>query len=199
MSRKLVFSLIVGYFVAALAVSLFIETQKPFASFSITNAAFLARVLGGAIGIYAMSGAIPVVVWAFFRFRTACAHGPLIAWGLLTVLASVLTEEGYRFDREQRIRELASQTLLAGRDRDDFIRAAKLACVERQQQSSLNRQAGATIQQIAAYCDCVIGALARSITIDEVVDMAKNGKPSASLQEKGDRLAPGCSRSVLGR
>jgi hypothetical protein len=198
MSRKFVISFVVGYFLAALAVSLFIEMQKPFASFSITNPIFVGHVLGGALGIYAMSGAIPIIVWAFFRFRLASAHGPLIAWGILFVLAAIATEEGYRFDREQEIKELASKSVLTSRDRDYLGGKLKSGCIERQQQATINGHARATNQQMTAYCDCFANALIRSMTVEEIVGIA-SGKPSASVQAKSDRLGPECSRSTLGR
>jgi hypothetical protein len=63
----------------------------------------------------------------------------------------------------------------------------------------MNRQAGITDQQVDTYCQCYADAMAKQMTVEDITYLAKNNRPSVSLQEKADKIAPTCTRSALGR
>jgi hypothetical protein len=106
-------------------------------------------------------------------------------------------EVGDRYNRDQKLN--AQLGSLVGKDRDDFVRQTKLACTASQKQSQLNRQVGVTDAQIGVYCDCYANAISKTVTVDELRYFALNGKAPASMQEKVDQTAPGCTSQAFRR
>jgi hypothetical protein len=99
-SRKGISLVLGGYFLAALAVAVLEHLQEPFPQW---NLATVSHAVGAAIGLYVLSGILPVIGWAFGRFRAHNAFLPLFVWGLLGVAVGGFSFLGQRFDREQEI------------------------------------------------------------------------------------------------
>jgi hypothetical protein len=197
--RKTVLLVVSSYFLAALALAVFLEMRKPFASWAKLFEAYpLASIFGAAVGLFLVSGLIPIVVWAFRRFRTEKARGPLYAWFVLLFIFGFIVAYGQSFDLERKIEQIG-RTALTGKHRQDFIVAARHGCTKTQRQDPLNRQVGVTDAQISAYCDCYANALANHLTPDEIVYYAKFGKPSATTQRKIEDLLPTCTRAAAGK
>jgi uncharacterized membrane protein YhaH (DUF805 family) len=199
MSRKAVFLVVGSYFLAAFALAVFLEMRKPFATWAkLFDAYPLGSIIGAAVGLFLVSGLIPVAVWAFRRFRAENASGPLYAWLALLVIFGFMVAYGQSFDLERKLGQIG-RTTLTGKHRQDFVVGARRGCIGTQQQDPLNRQAGVTDAQISAYCDCYANALANNLTPDEIVHYAKFGKPSAATQRKIEELLPTCTRAAIGK
>src|SRR5207253_10566683 len=69
MSRKTIGTVLVLYFIVALAFSLFIEWGDPLRIIG-SNAAFVGRVAGVTASYFLLPAIIPMIVWAFRRLRT---------------------------------------------------------------------------------------------------------------------------------
>jgi hypothetical protein len=111
-----------------------------------------------------------------------------------------LSATGTFYDRNEEINRSASNIAsLSGADYDTFVRSTQQSCGVAQRQSQINRAAGITDQQIAAYCQCYATAMAKEVTADEIGYMARNGKPSESFRQKADRLLPTCTHVATGR
>jgi hypothetical protein len=197
MSRKAVAITLLAYFLAALAYGLFIEMQRPLSTLNL-GPDFVGSVVGQAIGVFALGGLLPLVGWAFLRFRAERAVGPMIVWAVLSVGVMYFNALGLKWEQEQEIATLLGKVAVAGRDRDDFVRIAKRFCIDRQAESQLNRQSGATTAQIDAYCDCFADGMLKLMTADDFWFFVSNGKPSTDLQTRIDRFAQTCSRSAMG-
>jgi hypothetical protein len=91
MSRKAVALVILSYFVAALAFGAFLELQEPFASFNLSSPVFVGGAVGSAGAVFTLSAIIPLIVWAFGRFRAQRAGGPLVLWAILGVITATFS------------------------------------------------------------------------------------------------------------
>jgi len=194
-ARKTVLLIVGLFFLAALILAIFLEMRKPFATWS--NLAY-AHAVGAALGLWLLSGLLPIAVWAFRRFRANNAGGPLYAWFVLLVGLGGLYAFGQHYELEQKI-EQYGRTALTDKHRQGFIVGARNGCIKTQRQDPLTRQAGITDAQISSYCECYANALADQLTPDEVVYYAKFGKPSATTQRKIEDLLPTCIRTAVGK
>jgi hypothetical protein len=105
LSRKTICVLFIAYFVAEFCVSLIKEANRP--SFNGIDAAAIAGVLGGATVGYLVSGALPILGWAFARFKSQYALLLFVAWATLAVVEIYVEELGYRANnRETQVREV---------------------------------------------------------------------------------------------
>lgn len=199
MSRKAVALVILLYFVAALAFGTFLELKKPFASFNLSDPVFVGRAIGSAGAVFILSGIIPLIVWAFGRFRAQKAGGPFVLWAILGVVMATLSSVGFNFDLQQKINTELNKFEITGKDRDAFIRDAKIGCVDTQRQSILNRQIGITDRQIDVYCTCFASGLVNLVTREELRYLVVNNKQAPSLEEKAARYAPTCRRAAFAR
>lgn len=196
MSRKAIALVLFGYFVAAVAAGFFIEMQKPFAKLEIMTSA---TALGAGFGLFVIAGILPLIFWAFGRFRKERAAGPLCAWAIIGIIVGFFSYKGTMFDQDLRVDTWTKQLNLSGKDRDDFVRNANQGCIRTQRQSALNQQIGIFEQQISAYCGCYADALTKVVTADDLRFFAMNGKPSAAMREKIDQILPTCSSAAVGR
>jgi hypothetical protein len=170
---------------------LILEANRPF--FNGFNMAVIYSALGAATAFYVISGALPMLGWAVARFKSEFALTPFMIWPFLAVGVFFLAEKGNRFDREMIVADFAKGVLISGKEKDDFVRTTKIGCVDKQRSSTLNVQISSEAQiSISLYCACYSKAIADVITLDELKYLAMNGRPSSSLQEKADRLAPVC-------
>jgi hypothetical protein len=49
-----------------------------------------AGVLGGTLGTFLLAGIIPLIVWAFLRFRSSAANAVIRWWAILIVAVTLL-------------------------------------------------------------------------------------------------------------
>ena len=189
MTRKTISLVLLFYFLIAVAFATVMHALQPFPAW---DTAAISGLVGEAISIFVMAGVIPLIIWAFGRFRAANAAPAMIAWGILGVILAALNGIGTLYDRNLAVDEAAKSFVLAGKDRDDFLRQSKRGCVDTQNRSALNRQIGFTAQQIDTFCACSADALSRAITVEEFRYLALNGRLSASLQSKADQISQSC-------
>ncbi len=201
MSRKAIWITLAIYLLVSLAFSVIFQLTKiPSYSGPHAEAAFIAAAIGGAAFAFIGAGLVPMIVWAFMRFRAQKAGGPFVVWGFLAVVVMGLATAGNLYDRQQAITAAANNIAsLTGGDYDDFVRSTRRSCVDRQRKSQINRASGVTDQQVNAYCQCYATAIAKEVTPEEVAYLYRNNTPSESFRQKAERLAPTCSRLALGR
>ncbi len=201
MSRKAIGVTLTIYLLVSLAFGLFYQLTKiPSYSGPHADAALIGGVIGGAALPFIGAGLIPIIVWAFGRFRADKAGGPIMIWGFLAVLVMGLAAAGTLYDRQQAITTTASNIAsLTGGDYDAFVRSTRQSCVENQRKSQINRASGVTDQQITAYCQCFATAMAKEVTADEVAYLYRNNAPSETFRQKADKAAPLCTHLALGR
>ena len=199
MSRNAVALVILSYFVAALAFGIFLELQEPFAFFNLGNPVFVGGAVGTAGAVFSLSAIIPLIVWAFRRFRAQRAGGPLVLWVILGVIVATLSGVGFNFDLQQKINTEVNHFEITGKDRDAFIRDEKIGCVDTQRQSSLNHEIGITDQQIDVYCTCFASGLVNLVTREELRYIVVNNRQPPSLEEKAARYAPTCRQAAFAK
>jgi hypothetical protein len=195
MSRKIIASVLVGYFLAAFAYVLFIQLSKPFGK---PNFATMMEALGGGSALFLISGLLPIIGWAFARFRREKAYAVLGAWWVIGIIVGLFAGQGMKFDYESKI-DVWSKQSLTGKDRSDFVRSTNRGCVETQRQSDFNRQMRITEKQIDDYCGCYAEELTRALTADDLRYFAANGRPTAAAQQHIDRISQTCIKVTLGR
>lgn len=193
-----VWKFILGLFAIAIAIAVFIHMQKPLATWSgLAQAETLGEITGSAVGLFIVAGLLPVVVWAFGRFRAKSAPAPLFVWFVLLLGAGAMLGYGQNI-RAEKIYQAMQGAALDDKARHGFISATRSSCIETQTQHPLNQEGGATADQIAAYCDCYANGLGQEITADELIYFAKNRKPSPSTQITIEQLQPICIREAIG-
>ena len=200
MSRTKILLVLVCYFAAALAFGLFVETNKPGALFDPRYSGFDIKLIGVAVGLYVVSGLLPLLYWASDRFRAEKAARPLFAWAFLGVVFMVISGGTTVLDRNSDTSHVArSLASVTGIDHDAFVKSTTTSCIKEQRQSRTNGQSSETEKQIVDYCECFSGAMDKEVTADEMVFLASNGKPPDSYQEKADKIAASCRQSAYGQ
>jgi hypothetical protein len=100
MSRKAIGITLTIYLLVSLAFGLFYElTSKPYYRGPHADAAFIGGVIGGGALPFIGAGLIPVIVWAFMRFRADKAGGPIMIWGFLGVVVMGFAAVSTLYDR----------------------------------------------------------------------------------------------------
>jgi hypothetical protein len=173
MSRKAIWLLCFGYLAAAVAFAGFEAWLDPLSGY--IPAALVGHIVGGGIGIFAMAGVLPLIIWAFLRFRAVNAAA----------------------EREQKLAAMTPNGVFAGKDRVDFLRSAKLSCAQKQRENPLTAKIGLSERKILAYCDCLAEGLAEAITVDELRTAVTTGKQAASFLDKTTMMGNFCSQQVL--
>jgi len=189
-------ALVIGiYFLVAVSYGLFNQLREPHA--------VVAAVVGSAVGtglfVLVLSGIIPIIIWAFLRFRSPNAVGPLAVWGVLGAIVIWFNWVGSEFGRQEKIETATVGIVAGGKDRDDFVRGTRNSCVLNQRENQINRQGGVTSAQIDAYCSCLAEAVAKVVSVDDLKHVAATGKPSTDMQARIDQIAMICGRTALGR
>ena len=111
MSHKTVRIVIAVYFFIALAFATVMGATDPLTlSQSYPLVARTSNVLGMAGGVFVASGLIPIIIWAFKRFRAADAFIPLFIWsallGIIVLFEGIETfRDRERQDRRDRDRD----------------------------------------------------------------------------------------------
>ena len=141
MSRAAVTATFIGYFLAALAFSAFVQAQRPFPSLSVIT---ISEATGkNALAVYATPAILPIIIWAIFRFRSVDARGPMILWGCLGIAVCYLNYRGTRHFQEDELVEWSTGAL--GNNRAAFVTNAAKTCVETQSKMALARHDRLTI------------------------------------------------------
>jgi hypothetical protein len=178
-SRAAIVVALVAYFAVALASAAFIEFGNATPSISMT--ARFAGIVSDAAAQYALSGILPLLLWAGFRFKAEEAHGPIILWGILGAVFLYFT-----YHSEMAFRRLAEN------GRAEFIEKLSNACVRRQTDSALNKKEGITRHQLNAYCRCYANSLSALATTSELRNFAQNGSAPSGFENKVQQAAGQC-------
>jgi hypothetical protein len=186
MSRKTIWLLAALYFMAALAFTVFHVLTNPF--LSDLNVPVAAKVVGGAVLLYAGASLLPLLGWALYRFNPLYARWSMLSWAFLGIALAYSFEIGVRLQRDVQISMLARNLALSD---------AKLSCLDSQHTSKFKSELGITEREISVYCGCVSEATAASVTTDELIYIATNGKAPQPLQERVAQLGQPC-RSLFG-
>jgi hypothetical protein len=199
MSRKKVAVLCLCYFAVLMAYALYSQLRQPFGFLTVGHPAVIGEMIGKAIAVYLMSGVIPIIIWAFFRFRAEYFGAPLLIWVILGVvcMAAIGVEEGR--ERRAELDRIASTPKLADADRSDFVRNFTKSCTAAQQANESNRAAGFTPQQLNAFCSCYGERMGDVVSTEEIRDFGITGQPSASFKEKIAQLQQPCVQAMLGK
>jgi hypothetical protein len=202
MSRRAIVAVLAVYVVVALGFGCALEWAKPL-PLDDTTTGFAGNALAIAAKAFLISGALPLLVWAWRRFGAEQAAGPLFVWGALGIVCMVLLGLGTFWNQKIAMgRAEANITSLSGSVHDTFVRSLNQGCVEnqrrRQSQGQGQDQDNVTIGQIKTYCHCFADAIAGQVTAEEIMELTRDGKPPASFDAKAEKIAPACSRLALG-
>lgn len=191
MSRTAVASILALYFVAALAFAAFVEMQSRVLA---VPAVVIGSIGGKAIAVFAVAGIIPLVVWAFFRFKAARAKGPLVLWASLGVILAFLGYRSQQADQRRDIEDFTNLTMTEPQ-RAEALRSGTQACAKTQGARLVSRQM-LTQQQLAPYCQCFVNQMFAAMTREERRHLAETGKPPDGIQPKVDQAAAACLTTV---
>jgi hypothetical protein len=196
-----------------LAVAMFCAVIKILATPEIADwrwGAIIGSFVGTVVVFLFLPGLVPLIYWAFRRFRADYAGAPIILWGyvgtffVILLFAGAASDGSIRFalipqnlgdffSDARRISQAASSiSSKSSKDYDDFIEVFRLSCVQSQRQSQLNRGLNIIDQQISSYCKCMVEEMRGEITADEIVYFTKTNKPPESIKNKIDRAAELC-------
>ena len=90
---------------------------------------YIAGALGSGMPLLVIAGLLPMIAWAFMRFRAEKAVGPFVAWGFLVVLLMGIGGKEVLYERQEAITTAAKNiTSLSGGDYDTFVRGARQSC-----------------------------------------------------------------------
>ena len=105
-----------------------------------------------------MSGLIPMIFWAFRRFRAERAALPFIGWAFLGVVLMGLATLGAFYQRDEQINRGVATGIanLSGANYDAFQWGFTKGCVNKQRSSQLYQKAGITERQIAISCQWLL-------------------------------------------
>ncbi len=199
LSRNTVRLIVSIYFFVALALAVFLEMRKPLATWTESlDASSFGAIIGAALGLFFASGTIPIVVWAFRRFRIKKASGPLYTWLVLLFIFGFLSVYGRSIEENEKIEEVI-KTLLIGENRKDFIAGARQSCIETERKRLVSNQVKADEALLSEYCGCFANALASDLSSDEIHYFAQFGKPSTTTRQKIEVLGRRCIRELVKR
>jgi len=131
MSKKAVSRAVAIYFGVAAALALFVLLTNP-ESADTRTAVNIGSFLGIAVLTPALAGILPLIFWAFGRFRPYTAPGPIIAWVFIGALFMIggMAEEFY--EGKLAISNIPTNiSAFFSNDTQTFIRVVKTSCVKR--------------------------------------------------------------------
>src|ERR1035437_1418301 len=127
---------IAGYLAGAAGFELF-EMQQDTLSAPVPLGGSIGHLVGAAFSLFGIAGILPMIIWAFMRFRGANAGGIFVLWAILAVVMAFLIDYGARYERNEKIAIAMPNGVFSGKDRDDFIRSSKLSCAQSQKANPL--------------------------------------------------------------
>jgi len=183
LTSKHLTQILIGFFIVALAVPAMRIWLMPTAGL---NAHFLGTNFGGGIAGFVIPGVIPMIVWAFWRFRAQDAWTVIVMWGFfgLAMNAIIIGDALMGADVQR------SDNKSLGKQRDELAGGMIRVCIDHQQNS------GFTEQIIKAYCDCTSYELAKAVSTDELKTFTSNQPAPRSLKEKADEVAKTCGAQI---
>jgi len=187
LTSKQITQILVGFFIVALAVPAIRIWLLPNPG---SSAHFLGTNIGGAIAGIVIPGVIPLIVWAFWRFRAEDAWAVIFLWGFfgLAMNAAIVGGALMGADAQRSKMEQPFQSL--GEQRDEFVRGMVRVCIDHQ------RNSGFTEQIIKTYCYCSSYELAKAVSTDELKIYISTMTAPPSLKEKADRAAKTCGAKI---
>jgi len=198
-ARRAIIVLLVFYFLAALTFGLVSAIARPLAAVNWKDPVFIGDVIGTGIQVYIVSAIIPLIVWAFGRFRSERATIPLVIWAVLGLADMTLVQFGRHYEQQRELARLADSPAPSGADREDFIQGAKNSCIASQRQAIPAGVAAAFQQQVEKLCSCYADAMVNALTGAEIRALAANGTIPANAQQKAEQAATSCRRLAFGQ
>jgi hypothetical protein len=198
-TRKALIVLLVLYFLAALTFGLVSAITKPLAVVNWKDPVFVGDVIGTGIHVYVVPAIIPLIVWAFGRFRCESATIPLVIWAVLGLADMGFVLFGRHYEQQRELARLADSPALSGADREDFVQGARNSCIASQRQSIPAGAAAAFQQQVEKLCSCYADAMVNALTGNEIRALAANGTIPANAQQKAEQAATSCRRLAFGQ
>jgi hypothetical protein len=196
MSRRAIAAALAVYFLVTLAFGFILELVRPLADGQ-TAPALIVNALETAFSAFIIPGLLPLVAWGCGRFRAEKAAGSLFVWGVLALGYMILAGLGSFWDQKLQINPADENIVqLDGSTHATLVRSIDSGCVANQK----GREAhgvGITNQQITTFCQCFANALASEVTATEIMEITRTGKPSASFQQKANKVSPTCIRIAL--
>jgi hypothetical protein len=198
MSRRAIIAAIAVYFLFTLAFGFGLEWSGPLAAEQ-KSSALLVGALETAFLAFVIPGILPLAFWGFGRFRSERAPGSLFVWSVLGVAYMILVGLGSFWNQEIRIGRTDDNIVrLGGSVHDTLVRSMNTGCIENQKRRRASGDA-ITDQQIDTFCRCFADAISKEVSASEIMDITNTGRPSASFQEKANKIAPECIRIALGK
>lgn len=188
------------YLLATLVFGLFSVMQYPPLGAQ-SPATIFGFALFRAVGVFVAAGILPVIGWAFVRFRTRYAKYPLLAWPVIGVTLVGLYYAGKTglFERrtaQQQIDTMIRDETLIEQQRNDIREVVRQACVDGERKKPINRQAGVTYKQIDTYCSCVALEITNQLTRDEINYITQKQERPDSVREKVTNASLKCGRQL---
>lgn len=170
------------------AVALVVEIGRSF-----IEPAPLGAVVASAIAVYAVSAVIPLVIWAFGRFRSQKAIIPVAVWGVLLVLVSGASVAKANF--APLLTALLENPDVKKGFREGFISSARKSCIT----SARSQAPSLSDAQIESYCGCTAAEMADKFTPAEMVDLARYNELPPEIRGKIVAIAAKCRVAARGR
>lgn len=196
MTRRGIAWTLVAFLVAAVLAGFVIESLKTLQAWNIRT---VGAAIGAGLALFVIGGLLPIVIWAFRRFRAEAAGGPLYAWAIIMFVCALFAGHGAITDDRSKREAWLAQVNLTGKDRSDFVASTRRSCGASQKQSAVNVRMGVTDRQIASYCECYASSLADVITINELRDYIQRSVPSEATKAKIADIELRCWLTALGR
>ncbi len=196
MSRKAIIRVVAVYFgVAAVFAAVVLLATPGMADWRAS--VIIGSFAGIALLAPALAGILPLIFWAFGRFRADKAAGPVVAWGLLGGLLFLFSTLGDAYEGNLAIRNIpANISAMFSNDYETFIRVVKTSCVESRNRNSTDRQTGISDAAFAAFCQCYAEVLLKELTVQEfriTLDArVLPNPPPVWIREKMGRAAIAC-------
>jgi hypothetical protein len=144
-----------------------------------------------------MGGILPMIFWAFGRFRAQKAIGPLTAWPFLLFLFALAAIYVDSYEGAVSFANVpANFAGFLSSDYDTFVRVVRNSCTDNQKKRPAE---GVSATQVATFCDCYANALAKELTAYELKVALRRGDMTPQAKDKVTRVAPPCRRLAFGR
>ena len=192
MSRAATVRYFIAYSAVAVALALFWTLATPGMG-DWRWAAIIGQFIGAIVTLFLLPGILPLILWAFGRFRAEKAGLPLSAWTVLAVAFIPLATAGGLRDGTIQPKQIpANISAFFSNDHETFIRVVKTSCIQSRKVSrgTLNDQG------FARFCQCYAEAMLKELTAEEFgftleARTMPNPRP-AWMQEKMGQAAIAC-------
>jgi len=132
--------------------------------------------------LFVVTGIVPIIIWAFGRFRARNAIVPIVVWGGFLFLSSAVALLAVNFG------PMLDKIMADPEMKKGYIASLKKSCIDR----NGNLASAATV---AAQCDCEATRMANELRFSEMMDALK-GKQDRGLQQKVKDIVAQCQRAA---